>query len=185
MEIWYTCRYKFDTSNVGWDSYYQWANIPQLVEILSLDIHLCRDVIENLTPEDWEHNIQEDFLITYFHDLPYLMERTREVRETTHLFAVCLEPETDARAAWSGSSFEFVGYDLLDDEATFSILTDWSGFEKALDTSILSSSGLITDYVLAESVMEKLQEFYPNVEHLNGNIWAISKYIGVDAGRAK
>lgn len=179
MEIWYTCRYKLDpTDPVSWASFTEWANIPQLQELLSLDIHLCRNAIEDLTAEDWQHNVQEHFLILYFRDLPYLMERTQYLREKTHLFAVCLEPLMDARQVWSDPHFEFVGYDLLDDVASVSVLTNCKGFEQVIDPSLLSTSGLLTEYALAERIQQQLREVYSLESHSDSEIWAVWKYVG-------
>jgi hypothetical protein len=36
---------------------------------------LCPTVIQDMTDEDWQHNVQEDFKITLFHDLHYLLDR--------------------------------------------------------------------------------------------------------------
>src|SRR5688572_24021621 len=92
-QIWYTARAKFDPSHSpAWEKYLQWAQLPQLTGLLTLDIVLCPEIIQELTPEDWEHNVQQDHHLFYFRDLDHLLGRLVRVTQPFNLLAVIWEP---------------------------------------------------------------------------------------------
>ena len=62
-----------------WKSYYEWAQIPNLVEVVSLDSILCPCLVTELVDEDWKHNVHEDSLLEFFYDLDYLLTRVANV----------------------------------------------------------------------------------------------------------
>ncbi len=72
---------RFDPSDgEKWQKYFQWANIPSLTEVISLDSLLCPHIVNQFQPEDWAHIVNEDFRLDYFHDLEYLLQRVDQVR---------------------------------------------------------------------------------------------------------
>jgi len=71
---------RFDPSDgEKWQKYCDWAKIPGLAEVVSLDGMLCKHLIEEIQDEDWHHNVKEDFRLGYFYDLDYLMRRTHTI----------------------------------------------------------------------------------------------------------
>jgi hypothetical protein len=67
---------RLDQSNgESWRAYCEWAKIPGLAEVVSLDSLLCRRLIEEFIDEDWEHNVREDSRLDYFYYLDYLRGR--------------------------------------------------------------------------------------------------------------
>lgn len=181
MEIWYTCRTAFGPADgARWQDYVRWSGLDHLLEVLSLDTILCPNVIDPLTDEDWSHNVHQDFLIGFFRDFDYLQERTRILQGRKNLFAVCREPDQDAPPLLNDSHFMFLGYDLLDEWASNSLLTNCGGFENAFANSELSNIGLLTDYAYARTVQTRLREFYSANAHTNCDVWAVWKYIGPD-----
>ena len=98
MEVWYSAREKFDPKNgSGWDKYVQWAQLPQLKEVISLDTSLCPSMFRELIDEDWNHNIHQDHRISYFKDLDYVVGRIKEKKDAVNVLAVVFEPASDPR----------------------------------------------------------------------------------------
>ena len=60
-----------------WQKYISWSGLTQLHEVVSLDSILCPKVIDEILPEDWHHIVNEDFMLDYFTDLDYLLQRAR------------------------------------------------------------------------------------------------------------
>jgi len=52
----------FDPSDgEAWWKYCEWAKIPTLTEVITLDSALCRRIITEFEDEDWSHIVNEDF----------------------------------------------------------------------------------------------------------------------------
>jgi hypothetical protein len=174
MEIWFTARRKFGPKISGWSEYINWSGLRQLVEVCSLDAILNPSFFQELTDEDWQHNIQEDFCISYFREADYVIERMRSETEPLNILAVAREP--DAHASFADERFVFCGYDLIG-EADISALTNCGGFEKAFDDAQLSKMGLLDQYESARKVQERLRYHYPDEHHADCNIWAIWRLV--------
>ncbi len=172
--IWFTAAKKFDPSlGEEWVKYYDWANIPQLREIISLDTTHQPQELRELTDSDWQYNIHQDYLIAFFWDLDYLLQRFASVRGEVNILAVCLEPSFEVRETLQDSRFEFQGYDLLGEG--MSAINNCGGFAEAFQPSDISEVGLFSTYDFARAVQKRLRELYPSEGHADGELWAIWK----------
>ncbi len=89
LKIWYTARQKFDPSDgQAWLDYIRWSKLTQLTEVVSLDTILCPSVINELTAEDWQRNVQENYHIFFFRDLDYLLSRVSTQTQSVNILAV-------------------------------------------------------------------------------------------------
>ncbi len=71
---------RFDPSDgEKWLNYCRWANIPRLVELVSLDCILCRHLVKDFLDEDWKHIVCENFRLDYFYHLDYLLQRVESI----------------------------------------------------------------------------------------------------------
>jgi hypothetical protein len=173
-EIWYTARAKFDPGHgPAWDQYLQWVQLPQLTELLTLDIVLCPEIIQELTPEDWEHNVHQDHRLFYFRDLDYLLGRLAGVAQPFNLLAVIWEPPAPCHDYLADPRFQFTGYDLVEEATGISALTNCGGFPLAFPNQDLSPLGLLPDYDLAKAVQARLRQHYPNEHHAQCDLWGI------------
>lgn len=171
-EIWYAALKPFTPENEeAWSSYSDFAQLPQLREVVSLDILLCPNVLKELTDQDWEHNIHEDFCTSYFRDFEYL--HSRVAGEVCNLLAIMNAPEEDPRATFADPRFVFVGYDLVEAMTGISALTNCGGFPRAFAPTDLSPFGLLSDWAYARVVQARLREEYPDEQHADCDIWAI------------
>src|SRR5512143_3381966 len=96
--IWFTATKRFDPSRGDeWVKYYEWAKIPQLREIVSLDSTHQPQELQELLDSDWQYNIHLVYLTAFFWDLDYLLQRFDTQRSKVNILAVCLEPSFEVR----------------------------------------------------------------------------------------
>lgn len=159
-------------SDQAWQEYIAWSGLSHLTEVVSLDILLCAPVVDELIAEDWNYNVQEDYLTEYFRDLDYLLRRLDSL-DGIHILAVLLNPESDARHLFTDARFEFLGYDLIERTTSISALTNCGGFEHAFANEDLSPVGLLAAYDDARNVQNLLKIHYPDESHSDCDLWAI------------
>ena len=170
--IWFTAANKFDPSlGEEWVKYYDWAKIPQLKEVISLDTTHRPQELWKLIDSDWQYNIHQDYLIAFFWDLEYLLQRFASKRDEVNILAVCLEPSFEVREVFKDSRFEFQGYDLLGEGV--SAIHNCGGFDEAFQTSDFSEVGLFSSYNFAREVQKRLRQHYPSEVHADCELWAI------------
>jgi hypothetical protein len=173
-DFWFTARTKFGPEQgESWQQYIQWAGLPQLTGLFSLDISLCPEVIDQLISEDWQHNVQQDYRLFYFRDLDYLLGRVGGLDKPANLLAVIWEPGEDCRHVLTDPRFQFQGYDLIEETTGISALSNCGGFPLAFRNEDLSPVGLLVDYALARGVQQRLRQFYPEEHHAQCDLWAV------------
>ena len=69
-------------SGESWRKFVDWSGLTQLCEVVMLDGTLCPSVLGDLTDENWEHNVQEDFQIGLFLDLDHVLSKLGGVDKT-------------------------------------------------------------------------------------------------------
>ncbi len=175
---WFIALKRFSPySGPSWGEYLAWAKLPQLEEVVSLDTILCPAVIWELTREDWEYNIQEDFMIQFFRDLDYLLGRLAGV-QTFSVLAAQREPDVVSIASFRDERFAFQGFDLVERPGLgVSALVNCGGFEKAFSPTDLNRVGLLPEYDLARAVQQRLRENYPGERHADCCVWALWRMI--------
>ena len=154
-----------------WRGYCEWAKIPKLVEIVSLDSLLCEHLIRELSYEDWAHNVHENFRLDYFYDFDYLMQRVRDLPRK-NILGVYRNPENHSIPA-PAENFEFVGYDLIEEQTQISALTNCGGFPDVFRNDELNCFGLIADFNRAADVRRLLTERHPEEHHAQCEMYAI------------
>jgi hypothetical protein len=175
IKPWYAAVEAFGPkSGDVWDSYVKQSGLKQLIEVITLDGILCNDIIRELTPEDWKHNVSEDYVFFYFRDLDYLLKRLGDY-DGVNILAIVRNPDEECRTQSFDERFVFQGYDLIDVQGGISALTNCGGFEKAFDNDELSNIGLFSTLKRAGEVQKLLCKNYPDNPHANCNIWAIWK----------
>jgi hypothetical protein len=177
--IWFTVTEKFSPKNgAEWDEYYAWANIPQLKEVISIGANHKAKELWDLIAADWDYNIHMDYLITFFWDLNYLLERFSARLNEVNILAVSLEPSQDVCDVFDDARFSFQGYDLAG-TGDFSAITNCGGFDKAFQANDISEIGLFNSYSFARDVQKRLRKYYPNdPDHADTELWAIWKFTG-------
>lgn len=152
-----------------WDDYLAFSKVAHLKEVVSLDTLLTPPLPEQLLPADWAHIVNEDFMLRFFTDLPYLKSRLSSTA-CFNLLCVFKEPQTHPIAP---PGFSFVGYELLDRHGDISPLTNCGGFPKAFSNEELTPEGLLPSLERALAVRRDLRAFYPEEPHADASVWAI------------
>jgi len=175
VKPWFKAVKKFSPqSGESWRKFIDFSGLNQLTELISFDICLCPDAIEELTDEDWKYNVDEDYVCFFFRDLEYLLKRVAS-RSDINILAAVRNPGEDCRDCFEDDRFEFMGYDVVDTCANISALTDHGGFKKAFRNEELSEVGLTPSFERAYEIQHLLRKLYPKDPHSNCDVWAIWK----------
>jgi len=175
IKPWYAALEAFGPQDGDtWQSYVTGSGLKQLIEVVTLDGILCPDIIKELTPEDWEHNVAEDYVYFYFRDLDYLLRRVGD-HYGVNILALVRNPDEECNNQFFDERFVFQGYDLVDVGCGNSALTNCGGFDNAFANEELSNVGLLSTLKRAIEVQKLLEKNYPDEPHADCNIWAIWK----------
>ena len=173
MPVVYSAVKRFDPAcGEPWQKYIEWSGLTQLREVVSLDGILCPTIFRDLIAEDWQHNVQENFKITLFHDLDYVVRRVAGDDRVSILALMQNPTDTEVRS-FTDPRFVFRGFDLVELGTGISALVNCGGFDKAFSHADLSDCGLLTDHAKALSVQNLLRAEYPDEPHADCDLWAI------------
>jgi len=177
MPILYSAVNRFDpTSGETWQGYINWSGLTQLREVISLDGILCPSMFQELTDEDWEFNVQEDFKTHLFFNLDHVLKKLVG-EERVNVLALMESPAAEDVASFADPRFAFRGFDLVEVHGTISALVNCGGFDMAFSNAELSEFGLITEYQRAFDIQQALREHYPDEPHADCGVWAIWQMI--------
>jgi hypothetical protein len=163
----------FDPSDgEKWQNYIDWAKIPSLVEMVSLDCLLCRHLVKEFSDEDWEHIVNTDFRLDYFYHLDYLLNRVRDIKRR-NILGLYRNPEMHIAKPPAAGDFRFMGYDLVEEQTQISALTNCGGFPDVFSNDELNSCGLLGKFDRASEVKRLLAEKHPEEPHAQCEMYAI------------
>ena len=175
--IGYTAVEKFGPeSGDGWTKYIAWSGLHQLSQVITLDGCLCSRIINELSPEDWAHNIHQNFMTDYFWDLDYLLTRTAH-QSGRQILGFVQRSIDSFPHGFNDPRFEFAGYDLLDKQTGISALLNCGGFPETFANSELNEFGLLTTFERAEIVQRDLLKNNPGEAHADCDLWALWIYL--------
>lgn len=175
MPIIYSIVKRFDPScGERWQAYIDWSGLTQLTEVISLDGILCPFAFDEITNEDWHHNVQADFKCHFFHDIDYVLEKVVGNRQVNTL-GLIENPTESTVFSFKDPRFAFCGFDLVDRCLSISALVNCGGFPKAFASTELSNCGLLGDIGRATNVQQLLRSEYPDEPHAKCDVWAIWK----------
>jgi hypothetical protein len=172
----YIVTRRFDPGVAEWESYRRWSAL-ELTELVSLDSMLCPTVLEEIIAEDWDHIVNQDFMLNYFIDLDYLVQRVGHL-QGRNLLAVYRNPEAHPPPPETQKhQFVFEGYDLVEVNGGPSALTNCGGFSEAFANGELSPHGLLLSLDRANEVRKTLRDRYPSEPHAECDVWAIYRAV--------
>lgn len=164
---------RFDPSDgEKWRRYFDWARIPALLEVVSLDLMLCPRLIDSPREEDWDHIVLEEVCFGYYHQLDPLLRRVETVRRR-NILGLYRNPEAPISSIPGTGSFVFCGYDLIEDQTGISALTNCGGFPEVFPNEELNSCGLIDRFDRAREVRRLLADRYPEEPHAQCQMYAL------------
>ncbi len=106
--------------------------------------------------------------------LEFVFKRLKP-KDNFNLLTVVLEPDQDCKNV-KIDDYEFVDYDLLDQDFSISALTNCGGFDETFLTTDLNDNGPIDDYTKAYDIKKRLLENNPVEHHADTNIIAIWRH---------
>ena len=173
MNPWFIATEKFGPSKgEAWRKYLTWSGLTHLQELVSLDPILCPPILSAIREDYWPHIVNENFMLSYFVDLDFLLAEVSNIIEK-NVLCVFRNPVTQPRPPIYFADSSFLGYDLVDVEGSASALSNCGGFPEVSAPSELSSHGLLITHIRASEVQADLRTLYPNDHHANCHIWAI------------
>lgn len=180
MKFLYTARGKYDEhnyDNFSWNEYKKWSKISHLEELVSLD-GMLNDVLvepDYNNEEDWNFiHTYEQYQTGFFTDLDFVFKRLIQ-KENYNLLSVVIEPTKPCEII-ELENYEFIGYDLLDQDFSISALTNCGGFDETFLPFELNTKGLLNDYQKAYYIKEKLLENNPYEHHADTNVIAVWRH---------
>ena len=173
MPVIYSAVKRFDPAcGEAWQKFIEWSRLTQLREVISLDIMLCRNIVQELSAEDWKHNVQEDFKITLFIDLDHVLRKVAG-SDRVNVLALLQNPTKDEARSFIDHRFIFRGFDLVELQTGISALVNCGGFDKGFSPAELLECGLLVNHAKAVQVQKLLRAEYPDQPHADCNVWAI------------
>jgi hypothetical protein len=157
-----------------WSDYVAWSGLRHVSEIVTLDSMLCERVVEEVVESDWPHIVNENFMLDYFVDLDYLLERAGSL-EGKNLLCVFRNPPTRPMAPTSPVRFRFLGYDLVDVHGAASPVTNCGGFPEIFAGAELNKFGLIESIDRAREIQSDLFAKYKGENHSRTYVWGICR----------
>lgn len=181
VEFLYTAREAYDRTyykeEMPWDKYIKWSQLTQLTELVSLDNILNKNLVEPDydNEDDWNfiHFVGQN-ITGFFTTLDFVFKRLN-IKRKFNLLTVVFEPNQDCKNI-EVEGYEFIGYDLLDQDFSISALTNCDGFDETFSSSDLNNKGLIDDFVKAYEIKKMLLKNNPNEHHADTNVIAVWRH---------
>lgn len=172
----FTARQRFTSSHTqDWHSYVQFSGFTHITEVVTLDSILCPDLIEALIDEDWSHNVHADCRVTWFTNASYLRQRINWRVGQDQLIATLEQPTYIHQIP---TSFEFCGFDIVDDHDSNSVLTNCGLFSGIFNQSDINTFGLLSDIDQANTIAAQIRAKFPEDSHCRScRVWQIARSI--------
>lgn len=181
MTFLFTARDKYDKTydedNMPWDKYIEWSKLTHLTELVSLD-GMLNDILvkpDYDNADDWNYiHIVEQYETGFFTTIDFVFKRLKK-KEKFNLLTVVVEPEKECRKI-NIDGYEFLGYDLLDQDFGISALTNCGGFDETFLPTDLNDKGLIDGLEKAYDIKKRLFENNPEEHHADTNVISVWRH---------
>jgi hypothetical protein len=158
----------------AWDEFISWSGLKHVQEIVSLDSSLCARAVAEILDEDWPHIVNENFMLDYFTDLEYLLERV-PAWQTENLLCVFRNPEAPPQLPTGRMRFEFLGYELVDVTGAASPVTNCVDEPSIFSSEELNRYGLFDSIQRTLEVQRDLLRRFRGEQHSQTHLWAIAR----------
>lgn len=139
-----------------WTRYCEWRGLD-FEGFDSIDGILRPNLFTPSDDMDWDHVVNEDFMIHFFTDLPYARQKHKSLGRGA---LVCFSFDSHDEG-----SPDFLGYDLIDPVCDVSLLTNW-GNDKDIVNQAIGPRGLIRDFECISAIREHLLAAHPTDDHV-------------------
>ena len=182
-EITFRSKRKYDPTtndNLSWEKYKEWSRLYHLDELVSLDGMLNKDVVAPNydSEEDWKNiHVVDSVQTGFYNTLEYVLNKIA-FNNQFNLLAIEIEPNEE-RSNCNLEDYEFIGYDLLDQDYSTSALTNCGGFDESFLPSDLNNKGLINNLEKAKFIQKNLIDNNPEEHHADTNVIAVWRNIKI------
>ena len=141
-----------------WTTYCEWRGL-NFERFDSLDTMMRRCVFDFPSDTEWEHVVNENFMLHLMTDLEFARRKQTDLGagEIIGLKFSDHEPHHPG----------FLGYDILDGCVSFSLLTNWGNGIDLINRS-LASNALVPNLVTAEDILDLLLREHSEDNHVKG-----------------
>ncbi|MDR2237843.1 MAG: hypothetical protein LBE92_17100 [Chryseobacterium sp.] len=182
MTFLYTARGTYDKhyneGGMSWDRYMEWSELKHLTELVSLDGMLNEILVEPDfdNADDWNYiHVIGHYQTGFFTSFDFVCKRLKK-KEKFNLLAVMIEPDRECSKI-NPDGFEFIGYELLDQDFSISALTNCgSFFNETFLPEDLNNRGLIDGFEKAYDLQKRLLENHPDEYHADTNVIAVWRH---------
>lgn len=177
--MYFTCRDRFDAGDGDrWAGYLSWLGRIDLARLVTLDSMLCPTLVTVEDDPDWEFVVQEDFMLDFFTDLGFVLDRAAPFPRHMVL-AAAREPSAEDVSSFSHADFEFAGFDLVDQQCCASALLNCGGYPDVFSIGEISAAtGLIQSRGRAFEIRRDLLRLHPEDDHADCHVWALWRHVG-------
>ena len=171
----YSVQERFTPTSEGWVNCIEWSGRANACEIITFDGMLCPSPIDDLTAEDWSHNLHTDNSYHLFRDYKYLLGRIDFDICTHNVLELTAQPQIGVIPS---PSFQFCGYDIMDSDDSVSVLLNCGAFPDIFSPLNTNSFGLVPGLDEALRIANDIREANPDEHHCRKcRVWGISRYI--------
>lgn len=181
MTFLYTVRGTYDKSydedGMSWDKYIKWSKLAHLTELVSLDGLLNESLVEPDydNADDWNYiHVVEQCQTGFFTTIDFVYKRLNK-KAKFNLLTVVLAPDQECNKM-NVDGYEFIGYDLLDQDFSISALTNCGGFDETFLPTDLNDKGLIDELEKAYDIKKRLLENNPENHHADTIVIAVWRH---------
>jgi hypothetical protein len=170
----YTLRERLTSNDqLRFVGYREFSGFTHISELVTLDSMMCPNAIDELRPEDWEHNVHEDFRTELFRDAYYLLNR-QPLDPSIHQLIAALECPAPSIELPDG--FVRCGHDIMDSYFGNSTLTNCGPIPEAFNPSEVNEFGLIDDRQRAFAIRDTMRHLQPDDPHLGAcEVWLLAR----------
>ena len=150
----------------SWERFIEWSKLYHLTELVSLDRMHNEDLVDPdyKNAEDWNYihittdEAGQSYQSGLYTSPDYVAKRPKVLaRDRYNLLAVVVEPDQECRDIVL-EGFEFVGYELLDQAFSISVLTNCGGLDGAHFPTDLNDKGLVDDFSKVRDIQKRCLE---------------------------
>lgn len=170
---------KFDPESEGWEAFIRWRRLPQLSEVVSIEIE-CILSLADLTPDDRREIASSDLVGPHprcFKNLERLKDAIRRRAPVAPFNLLCVHRQP-VTVPSPRTSFEPLGYDLIEDRTGISAVTNCGHqFSDVIEDAEINRFGLIDAFERAKVIQAELLIRHRGDLHANCSLWAISRML--------
>lgn len=141
-----------------WTNYCDWRGI-QFERFDSIDGILRPNLFESPEDDDWNHIVNENFMLHLITDLQHAERKLKEIGKG-ELVALRFEDHDTSDA-------EFLGFDIIDGYCDVSLLTNWGNDLDFINHS-LATNALVPDMKTVQLIHGRLRDEFGEDGHVEG-----------------